>query len=51
MFVKETTTFSIGHFFRTFTFSDKGIRTEKTMSIDNKHFEGEDLIIIYENTK
>ncbi len=51
MFVKETTTFSIGHFLRTFTFSDKSTRTEKTMSIDNKHFEGEDLIIIYENTK
>jgi|TARA_B110000977_G_scaffold185192_1_gene249737 hypothetical protein len=50
MFNTESTTFSIGHFFRTFTFSNKGARTEKTMTIDNKHYEGDDLTIIYENT-
>jgi hypothetical protein len=50
VFNKETTTYSLGHFFRTFTFSNNGIRTEKTMSIDNKHYEGDDLIIIYEKT-
>jgi hypothetical protein len=49
MFSKESTTFSVGMFFRTFTFSDKSSRTEKTMTIDNKHYEGDDLIIIYEN--
>jgi hypothetical protein len=51
MFSKETTTFAIGHFFRTFTFSNKSTRSEKTISIDNKHFEGDHLLIIYENTK
>ena len=49
MFNTESTTFSIGFFFRTFTFSNKGVRTERTMTIDNKHYEGNDLIIIYEN--
>ena len=39
MFSKETTTFAIGHFFRTFTFSNKSTRSEKTISIDNKHFD------------
>mgnify|MGYP000049951203 CR=1 FL=1 len=51
MFSKESSTFSLGIFFRTYTFSNKGCRSEKTMTIDNKHYEGDNLIIIYENTK
>ena len=49
MFDEGNATYSYQHFLRKFTFSDFFEGTENTITLDNKTFVGDDLIIIYNN--
>ena len=49
MFDEGNTTFTYQLLIRAFTFSDLFSFTEETISFDNKTFEGDDIIIIYNN--
>ena len=50
MFHSSDTTFSVSQLIRTFTIVDTYIITIDTISFDNEWYEGEDIIINYENT-
>lgn len=49
MFDNSDTTFLISQLIRTFTIVDTYIVTIEAISFDNEWYEGEDLIINYEN--
>jgi len=50
MFKESNDTFTLQLFMRTFTFSNRDIKTEETLSFNNTDFIGNDLNINYTNT-
>ena len=50
MFIESDDTFTLQLFMRTFTFSNRDVRTEETLTFNNIDFIGDDLIINYTNT-
>jgi len=50
MFLESDDTFTFQVFMRTFTFSNRGVKTEETLTFNNTDFIGDDLIINYTNT-
>ncbi len=49
MFSTEDSTFRLQLFIRTFSFSNRTLSTEETISLDNVEFESKDTIIKYTN--